>query len=83
MKTEAITRLRTAQGARLREERQRVGLTLEAMGALGNVTKHTQCNYEAGRQSPGAVYLAVLRNAGADPYYVLTGDRIVQNRLLP
>ena len=65
-----------AQGARLREERQRVGLTLEAMGALGNVTKHTQCNYEAGRNSPSLTYMVTVAKATRiDSHYVILGVR--------
>lgn len=63
------------QGARLREERERLGLTQQALGEAAGVTNITQSNYEAGRRSPAADYLAAAAAAGVDVLYVVTGVR--------
>ncbi|ELC1915484.1 helix-turn-helix transcriptional regulator [Salmonella enterica] len=63
-------------GARLREERERVGLSQPEMGEVGGVTKLTQLNYEKGERMPDAAYLSVLHeNLGIDVSYILTGQR--------
>ncbi len=63
-------------GARLREERQRLGLSQPAFAALGGAGKHSQINYEANRRSPDAAFLAALAAHGVDILYVVTGKRI-------
>jgi len=60
---------------RLAEERRSLGLTQEALGKVGGVTKKTQLGYEKGTASPTADYLLKIREAGADVVYVLTGVR--------
>ncbi|WP_418648871.1 helix-turn-helix domain-containing protein [Thauera butanivorans] len=62
-------------GERLREERERMGLSQEAMGAIGGVKKLAQFNYEKGERAPDSTYLAAIAAAGADVLYVLTGQR--------
>lgn len=63
-------------GARLREERERVGLSQPEMGEAGGVTKLTQLNYEKGDRMPDAAYLSVLHETlGIDVSYILTGQR--------
>lgn len=63
-------------GARLREERERVGLSQPEMGEVGGVTKLTQLNYEKGDRMPDAAYLSVLHDTlGIDVSYILTGQR--------
>lgn len=63
-------------GARLREERERVGLSQPEMGEVGGVTKLTQLNYEKGERMPDAAYLSVLHESlGIDVSYILTGQR--------
>ncbi len=62
-------------GARLREERERVGLSQPEMGKVGGVTKLTQLNYEKGDRMPDAAYLSVLHETlGIDVSYILTGQ---------
>lgn len=63
------------QGERLREERERLGLTQSQMGELAGVTKKSQINYEKGERHPDSVYLAAIAAAGADVLYILTGQR--------
>lgn len=62
-------------GDRLREERQRLGLSQTAIGELGGVTKKTQMLYESSSRTPDANYLAAIASAGADVLYILTGMR--------
>lgn len=63
-------------GARLREEREARGLSQEAFGAIGGVTKKSQINYEKNERSPDATYLTAIAAAGADVLYILTGQRM-------
>ncbi|EHD22627.1 MULTISPECIES: transcriptional regulator [Brenneria] len=62
-------------GERLREERERLGLSQPAMGEIGGVKKLTQLNYEKGERFPDASYLAALAKFGLDVQYVVTGVR--------
>ena len=60
---------------RLREERERLGLSQEKMGLVGGVQKRAQIHYEQGERAPDASYLGAIATAGADVLYVLTGTR--------
>jgi len=62
-------------GSRLKEERERLGLSQPAFGELGGVQKRAQINYESGERFPDAAYLAAIAKAGADVRYIVTGDR--------
>ncbi len=62
-------------GARLREERNRLGLTQPELAARAGVGKQAQLRYEAGERNPDTVYLAALAHAGADVLYIVTGQR--------
>lgn len=62
-------------GERLREERERLGLSQSAIGAIGGVKKLAQLKYEQGERYPGADYLAALAKVGADTLYIVTGER--------
>lgn len=63
-------------GARLKEERMRVGLSQAEIAALGGLSNKTQLGYESDARSPDANYLAALRKVGIDVLYVITGERI-------
>ena len=65
-----------AFGARLREERERKGLSQADFGALGGVGKLAQLNYEKGERSPSADYLAAIGRHGVDIDYLLFGVRM-------
>jgi len=67
--------MESSVGARLREERMRIGLSQVDFGALASVTKTTQGNYEANKRSPDAVYLNAVSSAGVDIQYIVTGNR--------
>lgn len=60
-------------GERIKEERERLELTQSGLAAAGGVSKTSQINYEGGKRSPDADYLAAVARAGVDVQYVLTG----------
>lgn len=62
-------------GERLREERTRLELSQEKLGAIGGVQKRAQINYESGERQPDALYLRGVAQIGVDVQYVLLGVR--------
>ena len=60
---------------RLREERERLALSQQALAEKCGVTARSQRNYESGERNPDSAYLAAIAAAGADVLYVLTGER--------
>lgn len=64
-----------SRGLRIREERERLGLTQDEFGALGGVKRLAQSNYESGKREPPTPYLDLLREHGVDVAYIETGIR--------
>ena len=64
-------------GARLKEERERLGFTQMAFASMAQVSKLTQLKYESGTTMPNASYLALFAKRGGDVLYVVTGTRAV------
>ena len=62
-------------GPRLREERERLGMTQRVFGDIGGVEPNAQGKYESGERTPRADYLAALAAQGMDALYVLSGVR--------
>jgi transcriptional regulator with XRE-family HTH domain len=63
-------------GARLREERERIGFAKQkAFADQVGVTRESQGNYERGSRSPDADYLSKAAALGVDVQYVVTGYR--------
>lgn len=62
-------------GERLKEERERLGLS---QPALIQGHPRSQVRYEKGERSPDATYLARVADAGADVGYIVTGKRTAQ-----
>lgn len=62
-------------GRRLREERERLGLSQEDFGAIGGVRRVTQYLYEQGDRSPSLQYLVHVMAAGADLAFLVFGER--------
>jgi transcriptional regulator with XRE-family HTH domain len=62
-------------GERLREERERLGLSQTDFGVLLGVSRGTQKNYELGASSLDLRYVTALEEKGVDAGYVLTGKR--------
>ena len=62
-------------GDRLKEERERLGLTQPAFAEIAGVSKRTVIDWQNGVSSPTATQLAALMAAGLDGAYLLTGLR--------
>lgn len=60
-------------GSRLRQERERQGLSQKAFGVIGGVEANAQGKYENGDRAPKADYLSRVAERGVDVLYVLTG----------
>lgn len=66
---------RGAIGARLQEERKRVGLHQDDFAQRVGVAKRTLAGYESGSGEIGAAALALAALLGVDVLYVVTGER--------
>ena len=66
----------TGIGRRLKEERARLKLSQNALGAIGGVETNAQGNYESGTRYPRADYLSRIAQCGVDVTYVVTGLRV-------
>lgn len=62
-------------GERLREERERMGMSQPKFAALAGTTKQTLFSWESGKTAPDGFQLAALAGAGVDVVYVLTSRR--------
>ena len=62
-------------GARLAEERARLGRSQAEFAALAGLSDRAQRLYEKGERHPDTAYLAAIAAAGADVLYVVTGER--------
>lgn len=60
---------------RLKEERERLGMTQPVFAAAAGAAKRTLIEWEKGATSPSAVQLLALQGIGVDVVYVLTGER--------
>lgn len=60
-------------GSRLRQERERLGLSQKVFGEVGGVEANAQGKYENGERAPKADYLSRVAERGVDVLYVLTG----------
>ncbi|WP_122550150.1 helix-turn-helix domain-containing protein [Pseudomonas viridiflava] len=63
-------------GARLKEERQALGLSQHRFAAIGGVEANAQGKYENGKRMPRSTYLVALSEQGVDVLYVLCGKRL-------
>jgi len=66
-------------GARLQEERNRLGMTQDAFAELAMTKKRTLASWEGGATFPNANHLAVLEENGVDTHYVISGTRSKNN----
>lgn len=69
-------------GERLREERKRLGFTLDEFAKLGGVGRTTQIAYEKGTTQPGGDYLGAIAAVGADAQFIVSGHRSVNTQRL-
>ena len=73
---------RVAIGARLREERERLGFSQQGLGEMLAVRRLAISRYEGGQNSPTAEQLSMLHDLGADLSYVISGDRRLDREAL-
>jgi transcriptional regulator with XRE-family HTH domain len=66
----------STKGNRLREEREKLGISQEELGAIGGVSRNAQGRYESDDRAPDWVYLERLAQHGVDVLYVITGQRV-------
>lgn len=62
------------RGARIKEERKRLGLSQQVIAGSVGVSREMWLRYEAGAE-PGADVLTRAAEHGIDVYFVLTGSR--------
>lgn len=62
-------------GDRLKEERERLGLSQTVFAERAGTTRKTQFNYETNARRPDTDYIALAIEIGVDVAYVLTGNR--------
>lgn len=62
-------------GARLKAERERLGLSQTEFAAVAGASKHAQINWEKGAAAPNAAALAAWAECGLDVLYVVIGER--------
>lgn len=67
--------------ARLKQERERLGLSLSDFGLLGEVNRMTQTRYESGASFPTIEYLQKIGANGVDSMYLMTG--VASTELIP
>lgn len=60
---------------RLKLERKRLGLSQDAVAEKCGVRRDTWSRYERGLLEPGSAVLRAFVLLGADPKYIVTGDR--------
>ncbi|MGQ3002988.1 MAG: helix-turn-helix domain-containing protein [Hydrogenophaga sp.] len=68
--------IRLLLGARLREERERLGLSQLVFGALGDISLRTEQDWERGVSAVKSDFLNVVAQHGVDVLYVVTGERL-------
>jgi transcriptional regulator with XRE-family HTH domain len=62
-------------GKRLREEREKLEMSQEAMAKMAGISRVSQSNYERDERSPDNEYWQTLYKIGVDILYVITGKR--------
>ena len=83
MEEEPIAAAKAAIGSRLREERLRLGMTQADFSAFGGVAKRTALEWEQGKTSPNALFLAAASQHGIDILYVVNGVRLSDTNTAP
>jgi transcriptional regulator with XRE-family HTH domain len=67
--------IREAIGLRLREERERLGLTQTEFATMGGASKRSITDWEQGKLYPNGEFLTLASDQGADINYIFTGER--------
>ncbi|MDP2829212.1 MAG: helix-turn-helix domain-containing protein [Sulfuricellaceae bacterium] len=68
-------------GKRLKEERERLGMSQADFAKACGVGRTAQFNYESGKRTPDGDYLYEAGELGVDTGYVLFGERSTPNSL--
>lgn len=61
-------------GARIKEEREKAGLSQPQLAEIADTSKRTVISWEQGKTSPSAVQLSSLSEVGIDVAYIITGQ---------
>lgn len=64
-------------GARIKAERERLGMTQPDFAAAAGAAKRTLIEWEKGSTAPTAMQLSALAVVGVDVLYVVTGQRVL------
>lgn len=64
-------------GFRLKQERQRLGLTQTALAKIGGIAPNAQGHYESGKRWPKADYLQSVSAAGVNISYLIGGTVVL------
>lgn len=67
--------MRELIGARLKEERERLGYNQVDFAAAGGASNRSQVDWEKGKQVPNAEFLALVAEIGVDVQYIVMGVR--------
>lgn len=62
-------------GLRLKEERERLGMSQPEFAAAADAKKHAQINWEKGVATPNGAAFQAWAEIGVDVLYVITGQR--------
>lgn len=71
------TDIRANMGKRLREERERLGVSQKQFAALGGAKTRTLQDWERGLNAVQAEFLAAMSAHGVDVQYVITGNALI------
>lgn len=63
-------------GKRLKDERERLGLSQTEFAGIAGAKKHAQINWEKGAASPNGKAFEAWAEAGVDVAYIITGQRV-------
>lgn len=70
-------------GQRLKNERERLGLTQKELAEAVSISYVTQSNYETGKRKPDTKYIASIATIGFDLKYLFTDTREENSPLAP
>ena len=70
-------------GARLRDERKRLGMTQTEFAAMAGVQRLAQGQYETEMRTPNVHYLSAITYGGANLVYLLFGQFVSNNLVSP
>lgn len=70
-------------GARLRDERKRLGMNQTEFAAMAGVQRLTQGQYESEINAPNVNYLSAIAEGGANLIYLLFGQFVSNNMVSP